>query len=99
TVARIAALGVLQSAKEFDAGPFIAVLTDFSPDIRRLAADALALNCKKGDSDAHDALVRRVNDQDLAARRAVYLAIGRIGNGGAGDVIANGLQFDKGEDE
>jgi quinoprotein glucose dehydrogenase len=98
-VARIAALGVLQSAKDFDAAPFIAALTDFSPDIRRLAADALALNCKKGDSDAHDALVRRVNDEDLAVRRAVYLAIGRIGNGGAGDVIANGLQFDKGEDD
>jgi quinoprotein glucose dehydrogenase len=97
-VARIAALGVLQSAKDFDAAPFIDRLGDFSPDIRRLAADALALGCKKGDGDAHDALVRRVNDEDLAVRRAVYLAIGRIGNGGASDVIVNGLQFDKRED-
>jgi putative membrane-bound dehydrogenase-like protein len=97
--ARIAALGALQSFKEFDPAPFIDRLRDFSPDIRRLSADALALHCKKGDGDAHEALVAHVNDEDLSVRRAVYMALGRINNGGAPDVIINGLQFDKRADE
>src|ERR1051325_734191 len=74
---------------------FIDRLRDFSADIRRLAADGLALNCKKADGDAHEALVQNVGDEDLAVRRAMYLAIGRIANANAGDVIVNGLQFDK----
>ena len=55
--ARIAALGALQSMWNADVkGAFIERLRDFSPDIRRLAADGLALNCAKGDSEAHEAL-------------------------------------------
>src|SRR5439155_18053148 len=37
--ARIAALGALQSFRDFDPGPFISRLTDPAPDIRRLSAD------------------------------------------------------------
>ena len=96
TPARIAALGALQSFWNGEVkSAFIDRLRDFSPDVRRLAADGLALNCAKGDNDAHEALVQHVNDDDLAVRRAVYLAMGRIQNPGAGDVIVNGLQFDK----
>ena len=43
--------------------------------------------------------IQHVNDDDFAFRRAVYLAIGRIRSDDAGDVIVNGLQFDKRADE
>jgi putative membrane-bound dehydrogenase-like protein len=94
--ARIAALGALESCwnDEVKSG-VIARLKDFSPDIRRLAADALALNCTTADEEAHDALAQHVNDEELAVRRAVYMAIGRINAPLAADVIINGLQFDK----
>jgi len=99
-VARIAALGALQSFWNKDVkDAFIERLRDFSPDVRRLAADGLALNCTKADDDAHDALVAIINDDDFAVRRAVCLAIGRISHGTAADVIVNALQFDKKLDE
>jgi putative membrane-bound dehydrogenase-like protein len=98
--ARIAALGALQSMWNDNVkAAVIERLRDFSPDIRRLSAEALALNCARGDGDAHEALVQNINAEDFAVRRAVYLAIGRIANDGAGDVIVNGLQFDKRADE
>ncbi|MSU77425.1 MAG: hypothetical protein EXS16_04930 [Gemmataceae bacterium] len=93
--ARIAALGVLQSFWNGEVkAAVIDRLIDFSPDIRRLCAEALALNTSK-DNDAHEALVQHLGDEDLGVRRAVYLAVGRINNAGAADVIVNGLQFDK----
>lgn len=90
--ARIAALGVIPAEG-------YSRLNDSSPAMRRLAAEAVGLHSPRGDDDAHDALVRHVNDEDLGVRRAVYLAIGRINNAGAADVIVNGLQFDKGTDD
>jgi putative heme-binding domain-containing protein len=98
--ARIAALGALQSMWNDDVRTtVIERLGDLSPDIRRLAADALALNCKKGDRNAHEALEQQLGDLDLAARRAAYMAIGKLGAAGAGDVIVNGIQFDKRQDD
>ncbi len=97
-LARIAALGALQSLEQIDPGPFTRRLKDFSPDIRRLAADAIAL-ISRGDPDVHDTLAQHVNDEDLAVRRAVYIAIGRNNAPLAADVIINGLQFDKGTDD
>lgn len=93
--ARTAALGAMQTLGEYD----VNMLRDFSPDIRRLTADAMGLIAKKGDNDAHEALVQCLNDEDLAVRRAMYLAIGRIANSSAADVIVNGLQFDKKTDD
>jgi len=98
--ARIAALGALQSMWNGDVkAAFIERLRDFSPDIRRLAADGLALNSKPGDNDAHEALVQNTGDEDWAVRRAVYLAIGRINAPLAAEVIVNGIQFDKKQDD
>lgn len=98
--ARIAALGALQSFWNGDVeAAFIDRLRDFSPDIRRLVADGLALHCKKGDSDAHEALVQHSSDEDLAVRRAVHLAIGRINAPLAAEIVVNSIQFDKGQDE
>ena len=97
---RIAALGALQSFWNDEVrDACIGLIREAGPDLGRLAADALALHCKKGDDDAHEALAQRVNDSDFATRRAVYMAIGRINNPLAGDVIVNGLQFDKGSDD
>lgn len=92
---RIAALGTLQGLDEALA---YTRLRDLSPDIRRLTADAWALKSKKGDADAHEALVAHVSDEDPAVRRAVYLAIGKINAPLAAEVIVNGIQFDKGDD-
>ncbi len=97
--ARIAALGALQSFWNGEVkAAAIDRLRDFSADIRRLSADALALNTSK-DNDAHEGLVQNLNDEDLAVRRACYLALGRINDGGAADIVVNGLQFDKRTDD
>ncbi len=99
-VTRIAALGALEATWNDEVkAAFIDRLADFSPDIRRLIADGLALHCRNTDTDAHEALIQFTNDQDPAARRAIYLAIGRINAGAAADVIVNGLQFDRRTDE
>ena len=95
----LAAMGALQSFWNDDVRDYFIDNVKVGGNYSRLAADALALNCKKGDEDAHNALVRQVNDDDPAVRRAVYMAIGKINNPGAADVIVNGLQFDKGTDE
>ncbi len=97
--ARMAALGALQSFWNGEVkAAVIDRLRDGSGDIRRLCADALALNTSK-DNDAHEALVQCLGDEDFSVRRAVYLAVGRINSGGAADIIVNGLQFDKRLDE
>ena len=44
-------------------------------DIRRLAADGLASNCKPGDEDAQAALLHVLGDPDPAVRRPVALAM------------------------
>jgi putative membrane-bound dehydrogenase-like protein len=98
--ARIAALGALQSFWNDDVQKAVLeLLHEPVPDLRRLAADGLALNAKAGDKEVHEALVQLVNDQDRAARRAVLLAIGKLGAPGAEDVLVNALQFDESKDE
>lgn len=97
--ARIAALGAVQSLWDDEVKKCVlGCLRDAAEDVRRLAADALALNCGRGDKDAHEALVHILNDEDLAVRRSVYLALGKIRAAGADDVLANALQFDEGKD-
>jgi putative membrane-bound dehydrogenase-like protein len=98
--AQIAALGALQSLWDDQVEKcFIAGLGASAPEMRKLAADGLALQCQPGDGDAHDALARHINDIDPAVRRAVYMALGRIHAAGAADIIVNGLQLDQRKDE
>ena len=59
-------------------------LRDGDPDLRRLAADALAQHCKKGDPAAAAALLKALGDTHPAAKRAIVLATGRLGGEGAG---------------
>lgn len=97
---RFAALGTLYSfwdGKVSEA--VVGLLGEPDPDLRRLAADALALNTKTGDRTVHEALVAVLSDPDRAARRAIILALGKVGAAGAEDVLAAALQFDDGKDE
>src|SRR5262249_40293107 len=74
-------------------------LSDRDADIRRLAADGLALNAAAADKDVHEALVQDLNDTDPAARRAGFLAIGKGGAPRAADTLANGLHANDAKDE
>ena len=67
-------------------------------DLRRLAANGLGLNAKKGDDAAHLALIKVLSDTEPEVRRAAALAIGRIGSAGAGEAIVKAIAFDEGKD-
>lgn len=97
--ARFAALGALQSLWNQEVrAAVLKLLNDPEEDMRRLAANALALNCPRGDKDAHEALLQRLGDNDPAVRRAVALAIGRIAAPGADDNLVTAYKFDEGKD-
>jgi putative membrane-bound dehydrogenase-like protein len=96
--ARVAALGALHSLWNGELrGLFCDLVDDTDPVIRRLAAQGLALNTIPGAISVQEALLHNLGDRDLAARRAVYLALGRIG--GSADALANALRFNEGKDE
>src|SRR5262249_26310159 len=97
--ARLAALGAVQAFWNDDVrSAFFKLLLDGDPDVRRLVADGLALNCKPGDREASDVLLKMLNDPDMAGRRAICLAMGRIGGEGAADALVNTLKFDNEND-
>jgi cytochrome c553 len=97
--ARIAALGAAQPfwCPKVEAA-MIRLLEAESPDLRRLAANALSLHTKPRDREAHEALLRVLGDEEPAVRRAVALAMGRIGGPGSAENLANALSFDDGKD-
>jgi putative membrane-bound dehydrogenase-like protein len=96
---RIAALGAAQAFWSDDVkSAFLRLLRDGEPDMRRLAADALALNCVPGDRDACEVLLKVLADPDLVARRAIVLAMGRLGGAAAADSLVNTLKFDNEND-
>ena len=47
---------------------FLVLLKEGDPDLRRLAADALAQNCKKGDRAAAAVLLKALGDTHPAAK-------------------------------
>jgi HEAT repeat protein len=97
--ARITALGALQALWNGEvAESFVELLQDPNPELRRLAAEGLALCSPAGDKEVHEALVRAMSDEDPAVRRAILLAIGRIAAPGAADVLVSAFQFDDGKD-
>jgi putative membrane-bound dehydrogenase-like protein len=96
-VARIAALGVLQRGWNDDVqAAVVKLLTDKEADLRRLAADGLALNGKRGDTDLQAALLNVLGDSEPAVRRAVALAMGRLG--ADGDSLVNAYKFEESDD-
>lgn len=91
--ARMHALGTLQSMWNDEVrNLLITVLQEDNPDFVRLAADGLSLNCNPGDLAAHTALVQALDNPSPAAKRAVALAIGRIGAPGAEDYLIVAFQ-------
>src|SRR5262249_43738007 len=92
-------MGALQSVWDDDVRKFFyARLTDGDADVRRLAADGLALTCTHGDIETHNELTKTLYESDPAVRRALVLAIGRIGAPGAEDVLVNVFRADHGKD-
>ncbi len=97
--ARIAALGALESFWNADVqAAFQEVLENGEPALRRLAAEGLGLNAATGDPLAHAALLKGLSDENLAVRRAVVLAMGRVQAAGAADALVNSLAFDDSRD-
>lgn len=74
------------------------MLADGEPDVRRMAADALARHVKLKDLAAHEALLKLLSDAHPAVRRAAALAIGRVGAEGAGDVLVNAWKAEESKD-
>lgn len=94
--ARIAALDVLQSFWNKDVSKaFIGLLTHPKHELRRLAAEGLGRNTKKGDQQVTQELVLVLNERDPEVLCALVLAIGRIGAEGAADSLVNVLLTDK----
>jgi len=93
--ARIATVGALTTMWNDDVEKlFLKLLgTDSDDDVRRLIIDGLGWNTKKGDKDVHAALLKTLNADDLAIRRAAYLAMARIGAEGVADNLVNTLAF------
>lgn len=99
TAARVEAVGALnQFWNEAVRKAFCSLLSDPDPTLRRLAADGLTLNAVAEERETHDALLQVLGDGDPAVRRAVILAMGRIGAEGAADALVNALTFDNGKD-
>jgi putative membrane-bound dehydrogenase-like protein len=97
--ARVAALGVLGSFWNADVQEvFQELLQTGEPALRRLAADGLGLHAAAGNPAAHAALLEALGDGDLAVRRAVAVAMGRLRAPGAADALVNALAFDEGRD-
>jgi putative membrane-bound dehydrogenase-like protein len=97
--ARIAALGALESLWTADVQTaFCDLLADPEPALRRLAADALALNGRPGDSQIHEALLGRFDEQNPAVKRAIYLAMGRVAAPGAADCLVNAFRVEETKD-
>jgi putative membrane-bound dehydrogenase-like protein len=97
--ARIAAFGAAEAFWKADVEVVACkLLGDKNATLRRLAADALGLNCESGDRQAHAALVRALDDRDPAVQRAIVMAIGQINGPTAADDLVNFLSFDSGKD-
>jgi glucose/arabinose dehydrogenase/HEAT repeat protein len=96
---RAAALGALDALwNDSVQRPFQTLLESESPDLRRLAADALGRNAATGDGEAHAALLKALGDRDPAVRRAVALAISRVAAEAAPDNLVVAWSFEEGPD-
>jgi putative membrane-bound dehydrogenase-like protein len=97
--ARLLAIGALQSFWNDDVkASFFKLLQDINNDVVRLAADALALNGAPGDWEIQNELLKALTVAESPVRRAIVLAMGKIGAPGAEDVLANVFRHDNGRD-
>lgn len=100
--ARIAALGGLECLETRDKAPLLNdlmdLLNDKETDLRRLAADGLALNAKPGDKKVTAALLERLGDPEPSVRRAIALAMGHVAAPGVEDSLVNAYKFEDTDD-
>jgi quinoprotein glucose dehydrogenase len=88
--ARLVAIGVLQAFWQGDVEDlFRLLLRDASPDVRRLAVEAIGQHAKKKDIRTQEAIQRLLSDEHPTVRRAAAMAVSRIGADGAGDMLVN----------
>lgn len=96
---KIAVLGVLLSMWDEEVQEACQRLVqngEFS--LRRYAAQVLSLHARKEDKNAHNVLLVQLGDENPAVRRAVALAMGRIGSPGAAEALVNALAFNESKD-
>jgi putative membrane-bound dehydrogenase-like protein len=97
--ARLAALGVLPTFWNAEVQTVCEeLLSKGDSDLRRLCAQTLGLNVPAGDKEVQATLLKALVDQDPSVRRAVALAMGRLGGPGAADALVNTLASDDGKD-
>ncbi|HEV3144641.1 MAG TPA: PVC-type heme-binding CxxCH protein [Gemmataceae bacterium] len=97
--ARLSAIGALQSFWNDEVkSAFLKLMEDINNDVVRLAADGLSLNGSPGDWEIQKELLKALTVAEPPVRRAVVLAMGRIGAPGAEDVLANVFRHDNGRD-
>ncbi|HUR54100.1 MAG TPA: PVC-type heme-binding CxxCH protein [Gemmataceae bacterium] len=93
--ARLPAMGAMMAYWNPDIEDlFRLLLNDESPDVRRIAAEGLGTNCKPKDGRAFEALLKGLGDSDRSVRRAVALAIGRLGHDSAADTLVSAWRND-----
>lgn len=68
---------------------FIKLLRDQEADVRRVAAEAIGMNSKRGDEANHTALLKAIADPEPTVRRVAALALGRVAAGGVADALVN----------
>jgi len=96
---RLVAIGALQAYWNQDVEDlFRLLLNDISPDVRRLAAEALGRHAKPKDLRAQESLLKLLNDDSPAVKRTAALAIARIGADGAADALVTAWKFDESKD-
>jgi HEAT repeat protein/glucose/arabinose dehydrogenase len=96
-LAALSALTMLWNAEVQTA--CVELLGDVSPDLRRKAGDLLAWESTPNEAPhLVEPLVKALSDRDPAVRRAVALALGRLGGPAAADALANAYRFDEGKD-
>ncbi|MBN9122837.1 MAG: HEAT repeat domain-containing protein [Planctomycetes bacterium] len=92
---RLVAIGVLAAAWNSEVEDlFRLLINDESPDVRRLAVDALAYNARPKDDRVQDTLLKALADHNPAVRRAAALGLGRLGHDGSGEMLVNALRHD-----
>ncbi|HEX4606834.1 MAG TPA: PVC-type heme-binding CxxCH protein, partial [Urbifossiella sp.] len=94
--ARLPAVGVLTAGWNPEVEAFLPqLLTDGSPDVRRLALDALGANVARGDAKAFELCLKSLADHQPTVRRAAAMALGRLGAPAGAEAMANSWRHDE----
>jgi len=97
--ARLTALAVLNSMWDAEVETLVrGRLRDAATEVRRLSADAIALNSRPADEANHSALLQQMNDPEPSVRRAVALALGHVGSAGVGEALVNAYKGEEAND-